>query len=476
MNNFLLKSYLKCKRKAWLDFKGDKIYKSWSAQNSIQNHIEYKTFQEYTHSKLFSGIKGCEKGYNGVLGIKMYTNVKHNLEIEVKPSILIKIQGKSIWGKYKYIPAISKLGHRTTKEHLLDLALSSISLEELQNTKVDHGLVLKRYNNKILVEKIFLKEKLKDKAIHILSEIKNSLNHNIPEITENRKKCSICSWQKYCDNEAKAKGYLTDIDGIGLNTSIVLSKIGIKNIHQLATLNQNGLDQKLLKYQEKNTLKYLKFIDQSNAYISGNAISLPSRDKYLKIFVEPKPGYLIFDIESNPDESHDFLYGLLSIKNIWQNSKEDIYEPILDLKNEKKRLSDSKILKQLTLKKEWPILHYGETEKIAIIKLAKKAKYNESEIEILKSRFIDLHLIIRKSWILPLKNYSLKTVANWVGFNWEQKNVSGSKALFWWLQYQHNQNNIFLEKIIKYNKDDCLATLYIARWLLNNASDDFKKR
>ena len=220
----------------------------------------------------------------------------------------------------------------------------------------------------------------------------------------------------------------------------------------------------------------MKFIDQSNAYISGRAISLPNRDQYLKIFFKNQPGFLIFDIESNPDENHDFLYGLLSIRNIWQNSTNDIYEPILDLHNEKKKISESEILKKLKLKNDWPIIHYGDTEKIAIIKLARKANYIESEIEILKSRFIDLHVIVRKSWILPLKNYSLKTVANWVGFNWEQKNVSGSKALFWWLQYQNNKTNIFLEKIIKYNKDDCLATLHIARWLLKNSSNEFIKR
>ncbi len=466
MNNFLLKSYLKCKRKAWLDFKGDKKYKSWSAQNSIQKYVEFKTFEEFTENSLFSGLKGCEEGYIGVLGIKIHYELKNDLGIVVNPSILIKIKGESIWGKYKYIPAISKLGNRTTKEHLFDLALSSIALEKLQNSKVDHGLVLKRYKNHIKAEKIFLKEKLKDKVIYIFSELQDSLNKNIPEITENRKKCSICSWQKYCDNEAKSKGYLTDIDGIGLNTSIILNKIGIENINQLASFNKKVLDMKLSEDQAKNIPKYLKFIDQSNSYISGKAISLPNKDQYLKIFFETKTGFLIFDIESNPDEKHDFLYGLLSIENIWQNSKNNIYEPILNLKNEKGKKSDPEILKQLKLKKDWPIIHYGDTEKIAIIKLAREAKYSESEIEILKSRFIDLHLIIRKSWILPLKNYSLKTVANWTGFHWEQKNVSGSKALFWWLQYQNNQTNIFLEKIIRYNKDDCLATLHIARWLL----------
>ena len=187
MNNFLLKSYLKCKRKAWLDFKGDKKLKSWSAQNSIQNFVEFKTFEEYTENSLFSGLKGCKDGYKGVLGIKIHSNLKQDLESVINPSILIKEKGESIWGKYKYIPAISKLGNRTTKEHLFDLALSSVALEKFQNSRVDHGIVLKRYKNHIKAEKIFLKEKLKYQAINIFSELKNSLNQNIPEITENRK-------------------------------------------------------------------------------------------------------------------------------------------------------------------------------------------------------------------------------------------------------------------------------------------------
>ena len=113
-------------------------------------------------------------------------------------------------------------------------------------------------------------------------------------------------------------------------------------------------------------------------------------------------------------------------------------------------------------------MHYGETEKIAIINLARELDIDSKKIEMLDSRFIDLHLIIRKSWILPIKNYSLKTVANWIGFKWKQKNVSGSKALYWWILYKTTLNDKFLKKIIKYNRDDCLATLHIAKWLIKN--------
>ena len=152
--------------------------------------------------------------------------------------------------------------------------------------------------------------------------------------------------------------------------------------------------------------------------------------------------------------------------------KEDlIYKPIFNLKNNKGE-SYRKIIELLFSQKDWPVLHYGETEKIAIINIAKNLNFSFEEIDSLASRFIDLHTLIRKSWILPLKNYGLKTVSNWLGFEWMQKNVSGSKALYWWIQYQITENEIFLKKIIQYNKDDCLATLKIAEYLIK---DQLKK-
>ena len=36
------------------------------------------------------------------------------------------------------------------------------------------------------------------------------------------------------------------------------------------------------------------------------------------------------------------------------------------------------------------------------------------------------------------------------------------------IQYQITENEIFLKKIIQYNKDDCFATLQIAEYLIKN--------
>lgn len=472
MHNILLKSYLRCKRKAWLDFKGNKLHKKWSAQKSIQLITQYKSFEKYTKGNLYQGYKGCEKGYTGVLGIKIKNHLKADLNVEVHPSILIRKSGMSIWGEYKYIPAVSKLGKKNTKTHIYDLALCSILLESFQGSSVDSGLVISNHKNLLKTEKIHLNKKLKDKAVNIISQLSDSLERDIPDITDDRKKCSICSWQKFCDYEAKANGNITDIDGIGAKTAKYLSLAGINNVQQLAKYNKNHLSENLSFFQSTNIELVTKYIDQARSYISGKPIRINKNENIFKLYEPENSGLFIFDIESNPDEKHDFLYGFISIKDINKTDLDNLYKPILNLNNGSNLHYIEEIFLTINTHNEWPILHYGETEKITIIKLAKKISLEDYKIEKLKRRFIDLHLILRKNWILPLKNYSLKTVANWIGFHWKQQNASGSRALFWWLQYKETQNNYFLEKIINYNRDDCLATLEIARWLLEETKNE----
>ena len=339
------------------------------------------------------------------------------------------MRGQSKWGAYKYLPVVYKLGHRTTKEHLFDLAFCSILLEPFQKSKIEKGFVISDYSNHINIEKIDLNKQLRKKVLNVFLNLNEYLKGSIPEITEDRKKCTICSWQKFCDAEAKNNGYLTDIDGIGSKTAFLLQKNGISNIKELAAAKKIELGETLFQFKEQKFEKASKFINQSKSYLSGIPIRIYEKDNLSNLLSKKDSGFLIFDIESNPDEKHDFLYGFLKVNHLLEKIEDNFYDPILNLKKDCKK-SHQEIFEKLFSNEYWPVLHYGETEKIAILNLAKQLDLDSKEIEILKSRFIDLHLIIRGSWILPIRNYSLKTVANWMGFKWKQKNVSGSKALY----------------------------------------------
>ncbi len=467
MNTLYLKSFIRCKRKAWLDFKGDKSYQVWSAHKAIHKVNQYQIFSKLCNGEIYTGLKACKKGYQGVIGLKIKGKFFQNCYAEIRPQLLVKTKGISKWGPYKYLPAVYKLGYKTTKEHLLDLAFSSILLDSFQESKIEKGLVVSSFDKKVNVEEIYLSKKLRKKVLNVLLNLNECLEGFMPEITQDRKKCTICSWQKFCDKEAKENGYLTDIDGIGSKTASLLQTNGITNTYKLASYCEKQLGEKLSIFKDQKYEKGAIFVKQAQAYISGEPYLISNKKETEDLLKKICKGFYIFDIESNPDDKHDFLYGFLKINNLFIKKEDLIYEPILNLKNNKGE-SYRQIIEILFSRKEWPVLHYGETEKIAIINIAKELNFSFEEIDSLTSRFIDLHTLIRKSWILPLKNYSLKTVSNWLGFEWMQKNVSGSKALYWWIQYQITENEIFLKKIIQYNKDDCLATLQIAEYLIKN--------
>jgi len=225
LNSLHLKSFTRCKRKAWLDFKGKKSYEVWSPHKAIEKINQFKIFSEFCNGEIYAGLKACDNGYQGVIGLKIKGNLFQNINAEILPQLLVKTKGKSKWGKYKYLPAVYKLGHKTTKEHLFDLAFSSMLLESFQESKIEKGLVISSFDRKVVnVEEIYLNKKLRKKVLNVLLSLNACLEGFMPEITQDRKKCTICSWQKFCDKEAKENGYLTDIDGIGSKTALPIFK------------------------------------------------------------------------------------------------------------------------------------------------------------------------------------------------------------------------------------------------------------
>jgi len=337
LNSLHLKSFTRCKRKAWLDFKGKKSYEVWSPHKAIDKINQFKIFSEFCNSEIYSGLKACKNGYQGVIGLKIKRNLFQNINAEIRPQLLVKTKGKSKWGQYKYLPAVYKLGHKTTKEHLFDLAFSSILLGTFQESKIEKGLVISSFDNKVNVEEIYLNKKLRKKVLNVLLSLNECLKGFMPEITQDRKKCTICSWQKFCDKEAKENGYLTDIDGIGSKTASLLKAKGIINIQTLASYNEKQLGEKLSQFKDQKNEKASIFVKQAQAYISGEpyfiSYYINTSDDLLEKICS---GFFIFDIESNPDDKHDFLYGFLKINNLFTKKEDLIYKPIFNLKNNKR--------------------------------------------------------------------------------------------------------------------------------------------
>ena len=468
----VLRSWIRCRRKAWLDRHANNKLRIWPTHRSLQVDHQHRSYIALiTQSPHFS-IGACEDGASFVLGLNLKGETPSGKLLKTNQPLLQKVKGISKWGEFSYRPVITRQGYKLTREHKLTLALNSFLLEKLQQTTTNQAIAISQ-NNKILeIENFTISSNLRSHLLDNVEKITEDLNlDKPPSITANKRKCSICCWKNYCHSESVREGHLGEVSGIGGKRLIMLKNLGIKNIKDLANSNPIELEEKLIEPHKKIAPVIIK---QALVQISQQKERLNVSNLLNEL--KSKKGVLLYDIESDPDDKHNFLHGFVKLayseKNGWDLTKAN-YQPLLNLNKGNEEIIWKRIKRKLESYSDWPILHYGETERLAISQLGKKHGCKMSELDFILKRFIDMHIRVKESWILPLNNYGLKTVSNYIGYNWETEEADGSKALLWWRQWKNSKRSKKaysknLNKIFKYNRDDCLATWAIASWLLDN--------
>jgi uncharacterized protein len=184
---------------------------------------------------------------------------------------------------------------------------------------------------------------------------------------------------------------------------------------------------------------------------------------------------LLYDIESDPDARDDFLHGFVAVRRdptgAWPRrppaGKRWPYHPLLALQEHGESRLWLRLRRYLDRYPGWPVLHYGETEAIALLRLGRRQGAGQAELDALRARLVDVHARIRQHWRLPVNSYGLKGVASWMGFRWSQAGVDGARCLLWWRQWRRDGGSPRLRRIFTYNQDDNLATWAVVCWLLD---------
>ena len=138
----------------------------------------------------------------------------------------------------------------------------------------------------------------------------------------------------------------------------------------------------------------------------------PSVPSCLTARLHQSPGVLFYDIEADPDARENYLHGFLSLTpqdpgSPW-GSTGDLtgtsaqHHPILCLPRHGDGRCWQRIHRFLNRFPGWPMLHYGETERIELLRLAHRVGASTASREDLQQRFVDVHQLVRQQWVLPL--------------------------------------------------------------------------
>ena len=281
-----------------------------------------------------------------------------------------------------------------------------------------------------------------------------------PEVFISRQKCSLCQWHSSCYQEAKASNHLSLVPGVTPKRYESLKKVGLDSLELIAQAGDRSSDKNLGKKVGQDIAKQLQ--QQARSILLNTALIRADFD-LKKIYQLPSADYeLYFDIEAEPDRNLDYLLGILLVDRRNQTKK---FYPFLAEEEDQEERIWGEFIEFVNQYANAPIFHFSGYEVDTIRRLSGLYGTSHQQTKALLSRCVDVHHWVTKSVILPVESYSLKSLANWLGFEWRESTASGDQSVCWYDNWLTTQDRALLDLILRYNEDDCYATFYLKDWL-----------
>ncbi len=75
------------------------------------------------------------------------------------------------------------------------------------------------------------------------------------------------------------------------------------------------------------------------------------------------------------------------------------------------------------------------------------------------SHAVDLYYdVVKKATDWPTIDFSIKTLAKFLGFAWRDTHPSGAASIEWFDRWVKTGDPSIRQRILEYNEDDCIAT------------------
>lgn len=271
--------------------------------------------------------------------------------------------------------------------------------------------------------------------------------------------CKLCYWYSHCMSELEARDDLTLIPELGRSKRDVMSS-EIATTSDLATLDiAPFIRGKKTVFPGIGPAMLSKFSDRSKLIKSDNP------QPYFKTPVE-FPNHkteLFFDIEVDPMRDLCYLHGFIERYNDDISGEKFVYFYAEDTSQEAEKSAFQASYEYMKEHLPCAIYYYSKYERTIYRKLQQKYPQVCTALDI-EALFdpafaIDLYFdVVLKHTEWPTKDYSIKTLARFLGFNWRDIDPSGAASIEWFDQWVKTNDLAIKDRILKYNEDDCIAT------------------
>jgi uncharacterized protein len=390
---------------------------------------------------------------------------------------LIRKPGESSLGEYYYEVEDTKLAQATKAGTILQLCVYSEIISKIQYKPPVSMYVVKPGTN-------FPKDPYRYADYQYYYQ---SVKHRFEDVILSGsqetypipvEKCSICQFWKECDDRWHEDDDLSLIAGLRRDNRKVLEQEGIQTLEGFASR-----DKPLNSRPKIGAIEtFEKLYSQAKVQLKGRK---ENKNVYELLGIEEKRGLnrlpeptdhdLYFDIEGDhyyEDGGLEYLFGVvyrnqenqLTYKKFWCENRKSEKDAFIELlKFFKARWEENP---------DMHIYHYGHYEPSAIKRLASRHAILEKEVDdFLRShKFVNLFSVIKESLQASVESYSLKDLEKFTEYlrSADLRAASAARRSFSAALELGQINNLKEEirpLIDDYNRDDCLATEELHRWI-----------
>ena len=271
--------------------------------------------------------------------------------------------------------------------------------------------------------------------------------------------CKNCVWYTACIKTLEAADDLTLIPELGRSKRDVM----VDRVHSIRGLAEADVaafirGQKTI-FPGIGPATLIKF--QSRAKLLADS---KGRPYLLEPVVFPSSERdLFFDIEVDPMRDICYLHGFVE-RLSGDNATERFVSFFTDdpsVECEEHAFAES--VRYIQASQPCVLCYYSKYERTMYRKLRNKYPHvcSEADIEAIfdPARAVDLYFdVVLKYTEWPTRDFSIKTLARYLGFDWHDPHPSGAASIEWFDRWVKQRDRSIRQQILVYNEDDCRAT------------------
>lgn len=371
-------------------------------------------------------------------------------------------------GVIRYEPEDAKLARKTKPEHLLQLGIYAWQFERLLEQAIGGGTI---HVGAGTAEFFDLR-----KTHYILRRFMRRFEQFAAQATHNTiavpcAACAQCDYHQRCEREWRAADSTFFVAGVSGAQVVKLAAAGVATLKQLAsapvTLLVEGMGTETVRKLVAQARLQLR-ARESGAH---EVETLPIESgRGFHLLPPPNEGDLYFDMEGDPlhEDGLEYLFG------VWgpvATVGDDEFLPIWGHDRVAEKAAFERIMQlfvaHISRHPKAHIYHYAQYEPSALKRLAMRHATMEAEVDQLlrERRFVDLYRVVRQGVRASTEGYSLKDLEK---IYWGERGGDVTTAADSIVEYERwcvSHDQAILDGIASYNKDDCVSTQLMHRWL-----------